>query len=283
MAVFLDLNSTASSAQFPAIFDFDMDLENFDILSDDETPFPNKCSQAQVIRFLRPGMPSIVELVKNDRPVFTNANRLILRRPMEKAIETPFRSPRRIEPSVRDSRSSSIGKRSISSTGSHDSVDSIPSLYLARSASPMSDQCPSTPTTPDSFTEGDDKAMTHEKEDIVDHASENLHSKIMDNTRLNKFTGRPGSDSVGRPMPCLPTLDTSRTYQLGSTPASSPGYPSIRDRILLASKTPIVDSHSHPMSARPIPSKSIWRDTARTGFGHKILRRVESRIGLNVH
>ncbi|KAF4555057.1 Hypothetical protein D9617_3g021260 [Elsinoe fawcettii] len=247
--------------------DSDVESNYADAQSDVESVYEAQCQQAQAIRFLQPGRPSIVDLMRAEKPVFKRASQMIVRRPIERPFISPIQPPKNYKRSFSpaqssgsDSEASSYGKQSGKS-----SEPSTPILDEDGSSTPTSDGSPSTPDTPKSSFEQDRRFHYR---DNSESQSNSFKAKM--SSRLRLFPKRTTSINVDveqetlKHAPQLPPL------------FSEP----MRSSTNLAS---ITASEPEPLTAKHIPPRSIWRDAGKSKFlGHK-LRRVDSRVGLNVH
>lgn len=252
----------------------DSDAESLyaDAQSDVESVCEAQCQRAQAVRYLQPGKPSIVDLMRAEKPVFKRASQMVVRRPIERPFISPIQPPKNYRRSFSPGQSCESGNESESSEQSSSGRSSEPSTPILDeedgATTPTSEGSPSTPDTPKSSFEQEHRFPT--KENVESHSS-SFKSKM--SSRLRMFPKRSTSMNVNaeqdsvKQAPQLPPLFTQPTrsstnlasYQLSSSP------------------------ESEPVTAKHVPSRSIWRDAGKSKFLNHKLRRVDSRVGLNVH
>ncbi|KAG8628550.1 hypothetical protein KVT40_004423 [Elsinoe batatas] len=245
--------------------DSDVESTYTDAQSDVESIFEAECLQAQAVRYLQPGRPSIVDLMRAEKPVFKRASQMIVRRPIERSFISPIQPPKNYKRSFSPSASSDSEESSYDKRSGKSSEPSTPILDEEDgSSTPTYDGSPSTPDTPKSSFEQERRFHYRDNSE-----SQNNSFKSKMSSRLRLFPKRSVSMNVDsdhenlKHVPQLPPL------------FSEP----MRSSTNLAS-TPVDDA---PLTARPIPPRSIWRDAGKSKFLSHKLRRVDSRVGLNVH
>ncbi|GAM84065.1 hypothetical protein ANO11243_020570 [Dothideomycetidae sp. 11243] len=276
--------------------DSDYSSDN-DSIYDSESIHESQCCQARAIRFLHPGKASVVDLMRAEKPVFKRASQVIVRRP----IERPFISP--IQPPTRYRRSSSASRDKVSvveapSTyhsrrrSSQSSVPTTPTLDDDEGSTSMaSDASPSTPETPRSSFEQACRLFESYKESPQSVASDvpsvdTFKQKGRKPSRLRLFPKRavtvnPGTEGeVLKATPQIPPLiletASKSTPEIFTMNTPRPWLTDVGARSPQLPPSP-APSNEQPLTARFLPSRSLWRDAGRPRF----LRRVESRVGLN--
>jgi len=274
----------------------DTDFNVPEMLAEDITFADSQCNRAEAIRIVNAGPPKIVDLIRADRPRSKRASQIQFRRVQER----PFLSP--IQPAV---RSSSVGsERSRTSDMSVDrksTASSTPSTPVLDNdetpGSPASEGSCAQPETPRMSVETPDRGFAASKEDT--------QSIMTPPPTLKSYMRKPS-------RLFLPKRTTSATTQametnkiLPITPPQTPGsarpasmFTTSRPKLVArgaSERSPTIELPPSPTQterpslprritaapAIPISAPSI-RSSGRKSISRG-LRRMESRMGLNIH
>jgi len=260
----------------------------------------SQCSCAEAVRIVFAGPPKIVDLMRADRPRSKRASQIQFRRITERPTVSP------IQPAV---RASSV--RSQESRSSDDSTDrktvasSTPTTPMLDNdeapGSPASEASPTQPATPRISTETSDHDFTATKD--------SAQAIVTPPPTMKSFMRKPS-------RLFLPKRTTSSTLQaletnkiLPITPPQTPGSggrpasmfaTSSRPKLVArgaSERSPILELPPSPtLSARPSFTRSItalpampapapappMKSSGRKSISRG-LRRMESRMGLNMH
>ncbi|KAF2153202.1 hypothetical protein K461DRAFT_267824 [Myriangium duriaei CBS 260.36] len=270
-----------------------------DYSSDNDSIFEMQCCQARAVRFLHPGKPSVVDLMRAEKPTFKRASQVVVRRPLSRPFISPVQ-PKRLRRSSTESKSEASGSEASYSPRNRTSRSSIPTTPTLDddegSSSMTSDASPSSPETPRSSFEQDRRCFEAYKESPEPLVTQSLMSDLPTVTDIKQKFRRPSrlrlfpkrsisinSGSEGEMLKATPQLPPmileSASKSTGDVFTVNTPRPWLTD---VGTKSPQLPpspalSNDQPLTAKLIPSRSLWRDAGRPRF----LRRVESRVGLN--
>lgn len=282
----LDIDkATMTESVYSCYLESEVDSRSmYDQASDVDSIF--ECCQAKAVRYLHPGRPSIIDLMRADRPTFKRASQITVRRPIERPFLSPIQPPKRYRRSVSPDENSDSSSYSSQYHSSHSSRPTTPTLLdndEEGNSSPASDGSPSSPETPRSSFDQEDKfqVLRERSESSASSTAGNLKSRVKIPSKLRIFPKRTVSVATDPDVEFFKSMHPAPAFQSWKgSPAtmSSITVPKARgagerETIVQLPPSPI-DDQPPPLTARHSRSRSLWR--------HKI-RRVESRVGLNVH
>ncbi|PNS16449.1 hypothetical protein CAC42_183 [Sphaceloma murrayae] len=278
-SITLPRSNTMPESVYSYYSESDADSLYADAQSDVESICEAQCQKAQAVRLLQPGRPSVVDLMRVDKPVFKRASQMVVRRPVERPFISPIQPPKNYRRSFSPGHGSS-GSESESSKQSSSGSSSEPSTPILDdedgATTPTSEASPSTPDTPKSSFEQEHNLSY--KENLESHSS-SFKSKM--SSRLRMFPKRSTSMGVyagietQKHAPQLPPLFADRARSSTTNLATT----NLQDASYHLSSSP----EKEAFVPRHIPQRSIWRDAGKSKFLNHKLRRVDSRIGLNAH
>ena len=252
-------------------YDGDLDYSASDSIGEIE------CQTAHQLHILGRSMPTLVDIMRAEKPTFRRASQIVMRRPLARPILSPIQVSERTRRSSSESRTYSYSSHDHSSRSS---TPTTPSLDDDEGSSSMvSDAAPSSPGTPKSFFEQERQCFVPYKQDnsstpIVTIIPEEI-SKARKPSRLRLFQRKSFMLNTGPGS----QMDVAKFSPQTTPTILEAGNRSASDFFDLDTPRPASPalSTAEPLTAKLIPSKPSWRDVGKPRF----LRRMESRIGLN--